>query len=83
MVDVVIGAGAAEKGGGGGQRGEQEEAREVRAQIAVVGVERARTAAEPLPYRSRSLLHGERVAADLAGAAGRCNARGRSWMKVN
>ena len=75
MVDVVIGAGAAQEGGRGGQGGEQEEAGQVRAQVAVVGVERSTTAAEPLPYRSRSLLHGERVAADLAGAVGCCTAR--------
>ena len=76
VVDVVGGAGAAEEGGRCGQGGEQEEAGEVRAQISVVGVERATAAAaEPLPKRSRPLLHGEGVAADLAGTAECRNAR--------
>lgn len=66
--DVVIGAGAAEEGGGGGQRGQQQEAGQVRAQVAVVVVERASAPAQPLPEGPRPLLHGERVAAYLAGA---------------
>ena len=68
MDDVVVGAGAAQVGGRGGQRGEEEEAGEVCAQVAAVGVQRpAAAAAEPLRHRPGPLLHGKHVAADLAG----------------
>lgn len=82
MGDVVIGAGAAEEGGGGGQRGQQQEAGQVRAQVAVVVVERASAPAQPLPEGPRTLLHGERVAAYLAGAVRDWKASGRSVARV-